>query len=208
MDPKPKTECPYKELLNEKRANADMSAAYHQLANECEKMMAQLGNRRGMRRVFYKCYFSQNRTGRFISWFNNGPISHVSFIFPKATDVGKTMLWEIEADSKAGVIEHPHDVDTRKGDYRYIDCTIEECRKMSAFAMSLVGKKYDKPGILGFVTRTRMEDPDKWFCSELLAAVTASGDHPLSYRHPATVNPTDCWASVGGTPCPKEAVTV
>ena len=187
MAPKSKTDCPCEVLLKAREDMGAMSDAYHQLANECEKLMASQGDRRGMRRVFYKCYYPQNRVGRLISFFGNGPISHVSFVFPKPTDIG---------------------VMARPGEYRYIDCTLEEYRTMVAFAFSTVGSKYDKPGIMGFVTRKRMEDPEKWFCSENLSTIALRGGHPLSHKHPSSIDPTDCWASVGGTPCDKSAVMV
>ena len=158
-------------------------------------------------RVYWKCYHPQNWAGRFIDWFTHGEnTSHVSIIFPKMLNETSFVLWEVEADSKKGVIGHRHNVWDRDGEYRYVDLMEYEYRILGATALKLVGKKYDKPGIIGFVTRTRREDPARWFCSELVAHVLRKAGKPLSYKPSWKVTPTDCWASVAGTPCTPQSV--
>ena len=200
--------CPCAELLHEKKTNDALSETYHQLARECELLMAKLGDRRAVRRVFYKCYNPTSLIGKIINRFSFGQnISHVSFIFPRP---GKEafVLWEVEALSKEGVVGHEHHPDQREGDYRYIDVTLEDYRKMMAAALSIVGKKYDKPGIWGMLVRKRREDPDKWFCSEALSWITKQGNNPLTHKPDYTVDPNDCWASTTGTPCTKAEVII
>ena len=42
--------------------------------------------------------------------------------------------------------------------------------KIIDFAKSQIGKPYDFSGIFGFVTNRDWQEPDSWFCSELVAA--------------------------------------
>lgn len=158
-------------------------------------------------RVYWKCYHPQNRVGRIIDWFTNGEnTSHVSLVFPRRMSDWSYVLWEVEADSKEGVIGHKHSVWKREGEYRYVDLYEYEYRILLATALGMVGKQYDKPGILGFVTRTRREDPNRWFCSELVAYIMRKAGHQLSYKPSWKVTPADCWASVAGTPCTAQSV--
>lgn len=48
-----------------------------------------------------------------------------------------------------------------------------------AAARSQVGKPYDVTAIFGFLTRRNWQDPDSWFCSELVAWAFEKGGAPL-----------------------------
>lgn len=183
--------------------------AAHMLGNECEKLMAERGDRRGMRRLYMKAYRADSAIGRIIAKFTfnrKSKICHVStLIYSKQTDIGRIELFEIEATSRDNVHEHVHDKDARDGDYFYMDVTLEQFRHIVARAKSIVGCKYDRIGNLGFVTRTRIENPYKWFCSESQAWVFET-DAPISrmpaYKH----TPYGCSTSIAWTPCSKEEV--
>lgn len=202
------TVCPCDKMVRLVDTNGCLSDAMHQMAGECERLRAERGDPRGIRRVYTKGYHAKGGMGRLISWFNNsGGISHVpTLIYPKTVDVGRKVLWEIEADSKSGVIGHEHDKEARSGDYYYCEATIEQFRKLVSVAEGLVGRRYDKPGILGFVTRKRMEDPGRWFCSESQAYVMERGGLPLSRRPAWKTTPYDCVSSIRWTPCRKREV--
>jgi hypothetical protein len=62
--------------------------------------------------------------------------------------------------------------------------TAGECEGLQHFLLRQVGRSYDWPGILGFVTRRDQgaESQRKWFCSELLAAAFESIRRPLLCR--------------------------
>lgn len=202
--------CPCEKVTRLVQTNSGLSDAIHQMANECEKLRAEQGDARGLRRVYTKEYYAKGRMGRLIARFtNSGNVSHVpTLIYGKTVDVGKKELWEIEADGKEGVIGHAHDKTARAGSYYYADVTLEQFKMLVAAAESLVGSEYDKPGILGFVTRKRMEDPYKWFCSESQAWVMRQAGLELSRKPAWKMTPYDCVSSIRWTPCESEEVEV
>jgi uncharacterized protein YycO len=51
-----------------------------------------------------------------------------------------------------------------------VDCTKEQEEKFYAFLESQKGKKYDRAGIFGIAFSVKTENPNKWFCSELIFA--------------------------------------
>jgi uncharacterized protein YycO len=53
------------------------------------------------------------------------------------------------------------------------------------FLIRQVGKPYDYGAILGFLTRAKSENPEKWFCSELIFAACQSAGIELLKRIPA-----------------------
>ena len=52
-------------------------------------------------------------------------------------------------------------------------------------ALKEVGKQYDWPGIAGVVSMREIQDPDKWFCSELCAAMLRKGGVAIGGDVPA-----------------------
>ena len=162
------------------------------------------------RRVYVMGYYPKNFFGRFEVWFCNAigrdAASHVSFLFPKSTDIGAQVLTEIEAITPV-IVEHPFRPKTSKGLMYYCDVTEQEFRTMVNVARSLVGRDYDKPGILGFVTRSRKQDPTKWFCSELVSHVFKMGGHPLSRKPDWKMTPFDVVTSEILTPVIEEPIS-
>lgn len=60
------------------------------------------------------------------------------------------------------------------------------------FALDQVGKPYDWTSIFGMVFfRRRWQDPDKWFCSELVAAACVAGGLTPSQKASYRVTPGD-----------------
>lgn len=47
------------------------------------------------------------------------------------------------------------------------------------FLEEQLGKKYDFGGVWGFIKRTKGNNPDRWFCSELVSAACRAGGYPL-----------------------------
>lgn len=199
-------ECPCKKLV-------DANDAVHQLAHECERMAAANGDTRGIRRVYMKAYYPDSLVGRIISRFTwskekKRKFCHVStLIYPKTIDIGVKELWEIESTNKKGVHEHAHDLNARAGEYFYMDLTIEQYRNVVARGTQILGCKYDRPGNLGFVLRRRIEDPERWFCSESQAH-TFEVDAPFIRKPAYKVNPYDCVTSMIWTPCSRDEVLI
>jgi len=131
-----------------------------------------------------------------IKWFTFGSYSHVSLVF----NMGKPI--EIEAIQGKGVIEHhPND-----GDYdEYeVPITSEQVKAAYSVARGLVGAKYDWRGIRSFIRRKDRNNPDKWFCSELVAYVLSCVSYPLSRREPYRESPDDVMCSLRLIERPKE----
>lgn len=103
--------------------------------------------------------------GGLIKWFTFGGYSHVSLVF-----VGSAMgNLEIDALQGKGVscrvdgqIKNPRDLFEVSAD-------ADRVQSIYATAQTLCGRKYDWRGIYGFLRRKKRENPNKWFCSELVA---------------------------------------
>ena len=51
-----------------------------------------------------------------------------------------------------------------------LDLTIEQRWTIQDVLIQQIGKPYDHAGILGFLAAAKTENPDRWFCSELILA--------------------------------------
>ena len=112
----------------------------------------------------YVCGYKGKGAGAgFIRWFTFGKFCHVSLVFDK----GFATPTEIESIQGTGVHQQDFNV---SGSYELfkVHCTEEQARIAFALARTKVGKKYDWFGIWSFVRRKSRQDPDKWFCSELV----------------------------------------
>ena len=82
-----------------------------------------------------------------------------------------------------------HEPGTKITLYR-VPCLDKQWEIFYSFLLHQVGKKYDKMGILGFMTRAKSQHPDKWFCSELVfAAAKEAGIDLLARIEPYQVSP-------------------
>ncbi len=70
-------------------------------------------------------------------------------------------------------------------DFFDVAITPDQRRQVEAFLMWQLGKPYDHTAILGFLTRAKSENPDRWFCSELVFAACKSAGVELLKRIPA-----------------------
>lgn len=80
-----------------------------------------------------------------------------------------------------------------RGPHAVVDCPVEDEAKAKAFALEQVGKHYDMAGLISFPFRVRWQDPTRWYCSELVAAVAAAGGSPLVRSDLNGVSPRDLW---------------
>jgi hypothetical protein len=72
-----------------------------------------------------------------------------------------------------------------------IEVTPEQKEKIENFLIEQLGRsKYDFKGILGFATFSDYQNPNKWFCSELVyAAYKQAGVELLNFIEPYKVTP-------------------
>jgi hypothetical protein len=72
-----------------------------------------------------------------------------------------------------------------------VDVTEEQKQKIEEFLYNTLGRsKYDFKGILGFATFSDYQNPNKWFCSELVfTAFQNAGVKLLNFIEPWKVSP-------------------
>jgi hypothetical protein len=143
-------------------------------------------------RVYVQGHFvGEGIVGKFIGWFNWGNKKHVSMVFVGNGNVSS----QFESTSKNGV----HFSRYQKSDkcqLYYVIASEQQKLNMLEEARKLAGAKYDHAGIWGFVRRKKKQNPDKWFCSELVAHVLKVGGVELHRLPSWKQSPTLVCASV------------
>jgi len=94
-----------------------------------------------------------------------------------------------------GVVKTPIDNFKLRGAYTIVDCPVKDEDKALEFALCQIGKKYDIAGLLSFPFRTQWQDPAKWYCSELVAAISEAGGTSLVRPNLKGVTPRDLWVA-------------
>jgi hypothetical protein len=124
-----------------------------------------------MMKAYIAGYKGVGSGSKFIQWFSNGRYSHVSLIF----DYGDGHPLEVDALQGRGVTARSFGELDRPFDLFELHADPLQVKVMYRAAREQVGKKYDWGGIWGFVRRALRQNPDRWFCSELVAWVCAVG---------------------------------
>ena len=95
----------------------------------------------------------------------------------------------------AGVLYTHIDEVKARGEYYIIDYPLDDEDEAKRFALDQVGKEYDFIGLVGFQFRLGLQDPDKWYCSELIQAIAVAGGSPIVRENLKGVSPRDLWVS-------------
>lgn len=95
----------------------------------------------------------------------------------------------------AGVVKTSLAEFKARGDFAVVDCDIKDEPKALQFALDQLGKKYDFAGLISFPFRARWQDPARWYCSELVAAIACEGGSPLVRTDLNGVSPRDLWVT-------------
>ena len=138
-------------------------------------------------------YNGQGFGSGFIRRFTFGNFSHVSLVF----EWNNGECEEIEAIQGKGVIMHkPWSADEK--DFIELDVPVTEAVAFEVFieAHGKLGAKYDWKGIWGFVRKKNRHNPNKFFCSELVAYALYKAGYPLSRREPYRETPTSVMESL------------
>lgn len=129
--------------------------------------------------ALYKGISPLSRAIRFMTWSD---YSHAAWVDPET----RTLF---ESTISHGVQSTPnYDVGHTDGtpvELYSIHYTAEQIQKVRKFLYNQIGKKYDLPGLLGFLSRKNMDNPDAWFCSEIVFAAHLEAGMPLLSRIPA-----------------------
>jgi len=67
------------------------------------------------------------------------------------------------------------------------------------FLRKQLGKKYDWTALFAFPFRKDWDNPDKWFCSELVMQALISGGYKFTHLPAYRITPRDLWILTGGS---------
>jgi hypothetical protein len=137
-------------------------------------------------------YQGKSLVSRLIRWFTWSRYSHVAWLCRDGS--------VIEAWHRGGVQRHQslaevHTPGTRVEIFKVLTHEGHELNNLQLgaieqFLAKQIGNRYDFWGILGFLTRARMEAHNAWFCSELVfAALRSVGVLPLERVAACKVTP-------------------
>lgn len=118
------------------------------------------------------------RTDGFISrminwqtWGPGGSWSHVEFALPEGY---------LGSQAPDGVKIRPFGYVTPSAELKCsVDLPDAKGWNVLAFARAQIGKPYDYQSLLGFIIKRDWQEPDAWFCSELVAAAFQMAGFPL-----------------------------
>ena len=133
-----------------------------------------------MKDIKFLFYKPKNICGYLISWQTRGKYSHVSCLLNN-----KIIIESIE---KNGVIERNINGLDLLADIYILNICIqqEKIENIQKWLLNQVGKKYDWLAILRFLSRRKMQNNNKWFCSELCYCALLENGISL-------LNNTECW---------------
>lgn len=115
---------------------------------------------------------------RLIRWTNFSEYSHASY-------VDEDELTEFESAIPDGVREKDFLVGHTPGtrvDLFDVNLSGGELEGLREFFRSELGQPYDYRGLFGFLARRQIQDPEAWFCSELVFAGFLQVKKPLLLR--------------------------
>lgn len=133
-----------------------------------------------MGKVWLRFITETGLTSGLIRWFSWSDWSHVDFVLRDGRFLGSRL--------DGGVRIRPHDYLT-PSKYRYAYVDVADPRKVYGWATSQIGKKYDWKAIVGFLPRVNWQDPERWFCSELVAQGFELKDQPIVDRECSRITP-------------------
>jgi len=108
-------------------------------------------------------------SSRAIEWFSAGNLSHVAAVLPYGHYLDSRS--DCEGAAAPGVQIRPAYVEGHELAVEFkLPASKEQEDAFWRFLRSQIGKPYDYPGILGFVTGRDWREEDSWFCSELQTA--------------------------------------
>lgn len=134
-----------------------------------------------------------------IRWQTRGQYSHAAIMF----DDGSI----IEAWHNPGYVREQYSLSDGHTpgivvDIYKVETTREQDATIRVFLLEQIGKKYDYRAIARFISRSKRDNPDRWFCSELVfEAFRRAGVHLLERVESHKVHP----AMLGYSPLLKYA---
>lgn len=117
-----------------------------------------------------------------IRWQTWSDVSHAAFLLPDGNI--------LESWPSSGVRIRDYPVGPGIETYTVPDISPQEWTRVLDFAKTQIGKKYDYLSILRFISRSKSEMDDLWFCSELVfESFNQAGIHLLERIKSYQVSP-------------------
>ncbi len=137
-----------------------------------------------MIKIYVAQYQGISLTSRLIRWYTRFSYSHSAYYDP----VKKLVI-----EAWGGGVQEAKPLDHHTAgtpiELFSLEVTREQKAVIEGFLNRQLGKRYDFPGVFGFVLKNR-DRSNKWFCSELVFAAFLMADIPLLKRiEPARVSP-------------------
>lgn len=123
-----------------------------------------------MAKIFIGQYYGKSWLSKLIKWRTWSDVSHSSVFLPDPNNDDKPGKIVIEA-WRQGVVQRPWHIGHKKGTkikVYSVECTTIQQGEFYTWISDRVGDKYDPLALIGFVTRTHMQDSSRWICSELI----------------------------------------
>ncbi|HBA86323.1 MAG TPA: hypothetical protein DCZ95_19760 [Verrucomicrobia bacterium] len=125
-------------------------------------------------------YKGKSTLSRAIRWRTWSEYSHAAWVLDDGSVIE---AWK-------GGVRHVRNMATQHTpgtdvDLFTLNLTVAQKWAIQDFLIRQVGKPYDYGAILGFMTRAKSENSEKWFCSELIFAACQSAGVELLKRIPA-----------------------
>lgn len=127
---------------------------------------------------------------------DNEPLSKVIRAFTSCPWHHVAVLFDDEYVIEArfvGVIKTPLEEFKARGKYAIVDFPLKDEQAALEFAEAQIGKKYDYTGLIGFPFQRNWQHYAKWYCTELVAAITAAGKSPIIKSDLPGISPRDLW---------------
>lgn len=134
-----------------------------------------------------------------VRWWTHGPYSHVEYIDDHDTDDVNQWDWYSASSFKEKCVR-VKTVHIKKGHWDIFDLSYNNKEKAIELFESQMGKPYDWIGIFfSQILPTKIHNPDKWFCSEIVAkALQCSGSLAL-YKAPSEYSPNGLYRALLAT---------
>ncbi len=132
-------------------------------------------------------YRGKSWISKAIQWQTRGPYSHAAVILP---DDSIIEAWH--SPSRVRSIKRLGDGHTpgTKVDVFNVETSERQRDDISVYLYQQVGKKYDFMAILRFISRRHRNNPNRWFCSELVfSAFAHAGINLLARTESYEVSP-------------------
>lgn len=113
---------------------------------------------------------------RFGTW---SEYSHVDFITSSGKAIG---CWPDD-----GVQYHDRTADR----VQFAEIEVNSAARVEEFILAQLGKEYDWSAIFGMFVRRDWNNPDKWFCSELIAAALLYDNIVIAKKESNRITPQD-----------------